>query len=526
MKKEKKWQRFGRLNQKKIDEYLHNNKPLYEIAYLFPYLPTRSIDMSNAQAIRTFKTMCKKYKYCYKLNSDVYAIINQFYGRSKGSEHKNVFQFEEVVQIDNRVYVFTNISRNDLDDVDFEVVYINDSIYLRFHETLEDDFLGIDFEEFLIKNRLKVKAVLQDMKDNKTSAKELADLERLSNIVTAIPAKFDEIPKEIGMKHLKESTFYNFRMRFLLVDHDFYNTSYDIYGKQNLNKRKKEKVEDNYSIITKTAIDNSKMKQRLVELVSLVNRYGPDSQAAKENAAFLHKDFFGYGLIDFLENESMYYLEIIDNYAFLEKPYSKEYKHLFRKHKKILSSKFKTQQVFRKYKREYKEIENTWEEHVKFLNWIYGYKIKDLVNKIYQSDIGSNGLPNDGWGYDGIHHIKYGENNIISRERAEKALESDHERTQLAEMDAKAEYWANKDPEEEVDDDEVCDHIEIDPMELFENNEEAYFDYCGSISIKEVLSIKQLVVIDDVSLEGDFFSLKEMNDWLGKRSFHFSFEEL
>ena len=284
MKKEKRWQRFGRLNQKKIDEYLHNNDPLHEIAYLFPYLPTRSSDMSNTQAIRTFKTMSKKYKYCYKLNSDVYAIINQFYGRSKGSDHKNIFKFEEVAQIDNRVYVFTNISLNDLEDSDFEVVYINDSIYLRLHTTLKDDFLGIEFEELLIENRLKVKAVLQDMKDNKTSTKELAELEKLSNVVSVIPTRFEEIPEEIGIGDLKESTFYNFRMRFLLIEHDFYNTSYDMYGKKNINKRKKEKVEDNYSIIKKTAVDNSKMKHRLSELLYLVDVYGITSKAARENA--------------------------------------------------------------------------------------------------------------------------------------------------------------------------------------------------------------------------------------------------
>jgi len=527
MKKEKKWQRFGRLNQKKIDEYLQNNKPLYEIAYLFPYLPTRSIKMSNTQAIRTFKTMSKKYKYCYKLNSDVYAIINQFYGRSKGSDHKNVFKFEEVAQIDSRVYVFTNISLNDLEDCDFEVVYINDNIYLRFHTTLEDDFLGIEFEELLIENRLKVKAVLQDMKDNKISAKELAGLEKLSKVVSVIPAKFDEIPKEIEIEYLKESTFYNFRIRFLLIEHNFYNTSYDMYGKQDFHKRKKEKAEDNYSIITKTAIDNSKMKQRLSELLRLVNRYGLDSQAAKENATFLHKDFLGCDLIEFLENESEYYLQILDNYAFLEKPYSKKYKHFFRKHRHILSSKFKTQQVFRKYKREYKEIENKWDEHREFIYWIIGNKIEDLVDKIYQSDIGANGLPNDGLHYDDIDHTEYGEDNILRILRDEKACEAELERILMAEADAEAEYWGNYNPEEEVDDDEVYYQegqiSEIDPLELFECDEEAYFEYYGSISIKEVLETKQLVVIDDVSLEGKFFSFQEMTDWLGKRLFHFTF---
>ena len=451
MKKDKRWQRFGRLNQKKIDEYLHNNAPLYEIAYLFPYLPTRSIDMSNTQAIRTFKTMSKKYKYSYKLNNYVHAIINQFYGRSKGSEHKNVFKFEEVVQIDNRVYIFTNISLNDLDDSDFEVVYINDNIYLRFHTTLEDDFLGIEFEELLIENRLKVKAVLQDMKDNKTSARELADLEKLSNVVSAIPTKFEEIPKEIRIEHLKESTFDNFRMRFQLIEHDFYNTSYNIYGKQNINKRKKAKVEDNYSIITKTAIDNSKMKQRLSELLRLVDAYGIDSQAAKENAAFLHKKFLGHGFLKFLENESEYYLNIIDNYDFLEKPYSKEYKHFFHKHKKLCSNKFQTQQVLRKYKREYKEIHNKWDEHREFVHWILGNKIEDLVDKIYQSDIGVNGLPNDGLHYDDIDKTEYGEDNILRILRDEKAWEAEQERILMAQADAEAEYWGNYNPEEEED---------------------------------------------------------------------------
>ena len=66
---------------------------------------------------------------------------------------------------------------------------------------------------------------------------------------------------------------------------------------------------------------------------------------------------------------------------------------------------------------------------------------------------------------------------------------------------------------------------EIDPLELFEYDEEAYFEYYGSISIKEVLHTKQLIVIDDVSLEGSFFSFQEMNDWLGKRLFYSSFVE-
>ena len=521
MKKEKKWQRFGRLNQKKIDEYLQNTNPLYEISYLFPYLPTRSTDMSNTQAIRTFKTMCDKYKFCYKLNNDVYAKIRQFYGRAKGAEHKNVFEFEDVVQIDNKIYVFTNINYRDLDDSDFEVQYINDSIYLRFHPTLEDDFLGIEFEELLIENRLKIKAVLQDMKDNKTSARELVDLERICNAMSAIPVRFEEIPKEIGIKKLKESTFYNFRMRFLLIEHDFYNTSYDMYNKQDLNKKTKKKVEDNYSIIKKAAVDNSKIKHRLRELLHLVDAFGINSIAAKENAAFLHESFLGNGFFEFLRKESDYYFNILDNYSFLEKPYSKKYKDLFHKHKKPLGSKFKTQQVFRKYKREYKDIDNKCDKHLDFNLWIMENEIENLVDKIYQSDLGDNGLPNDGLHYDGIDQTEYDEDDILSILKGEKKWKAKQERMQMAEEQAEAKHGNNYDPDKEARELEQMEAFEIQrlvnenkPLELFKFNEEKYFEYHELISIKDVVEIKQLDVFEDLSVEGKFFNYQEIIDWI------------
>ena len=55
MKKEKRWQRFGRLNQKKIDEYLHNNDPLYVIDGVPTKAGMHELNPNDIESIQVLK---------------------------------------------------------------------------------------------------------------------------------------------------------------------------------------------------------------------------------------------------------------------------------------------------------------------------------------------------------------------------------------------------------------------------------------------------------------------------------------
>lgn len=69
------FKRFGRLNSKKIEKIL-NNGPLFDMAHCFPYLPTRSKNMRKRNKIESFKRMSQNYRYCYSLQHECIAKIS------------------------------------------------------------------------------------------------------------------------------------------------------------------------------------------------------------------------------------------------------------------------------------------------------------------------------------------------------------------------------------------------------------------------------------------------------------------
>jgi predicted RND superfamily exporter protein len=226
-----------------------------------------------------------------------------------------------------------------------------------------------------------------------------------------------------------------------------------------------------------------------------------------------------------------YLLSLKENYAFLKNPYSEGYRRFFGKRKEFYSL-FNTQQIMRKLKSKYHSIDDMVNSLKEERNkTVASMNVMQEAIKNYKKDLGDNQLPNQGFGFSGDGWDGGSdEDDLWHQIRDETDWKIKQEEMERKQADADAEYYDNYDPEEEarIEEEQIEHEIqrlvnENESLKLFEFDEEAYFKHYESISIKEVLKIKQLVVIDDVLLEGKFFSFQEMTDWLGKRLFHFSF---
>lgn len=380
------FKRFGRYNSKKLDTFLDEHNPLYSMGRIFPISSTRKTSMDNRHTIASFKTMCKTYRYCYRLHEE--SCIAQ--KKSKGIEG-----YEDCYEIENDLYVFTNIAYNDIDIIDCELVYYRDEI-IRIEESYE------------------IESVLEDMRLRKISKTQLDDLKKLLRGIQFLPLKFEDIPIEFKST-ISKSLFDEFRWRILLFDTEIYNSNKEDIESTQI---KRVKIEQGYSILNdiqryypldSLLSDIEKYKGYFEEFNTYANQ--KMKYSSKELAARLREDpkleeLFKYvneygTLKPIFEEKLNDYKKILKNYNFLNDPYSKEYREFFNRYKKILSL-WQTQQVMRKYKSEYTLVIDTIQQLEKRLKEIEAYsEILYDIDTTYQNDLGDNSIANDGFGYEG-----------------------------------------------------------------------------------------------------------------------------
>ena len=535
IKKEGKLKRFNKLDSVKLNKYLNENKPLYDIAYLFPYMTTRpierdieititldkskltkeeiekekkvarlkEIEKNKVITLRSFKGICKRNKYCYKIQSDTFAIVRQFLGTTKGSEHVNIFDYVERRDIDNRVYAFGDIDPYDMDSFNFEVIYSYEDIYLKFNDKLNDNFLGEEYKEILISNRAKVNAVIEDLKKRRMLLAKIDELILIVKTLSVLPIKFKDIPEELRIEKLNENDYVDFRMRILLAEQDFYKTSYKIDNDCDIRDEedrpeKRTKIESSFTIIHKPLIDTTHIKYRIQEFIKFHNHYGDESVVARENASFLIEDFLGKPFIEFLRQESDYYLKVLDNYSFLLLPYSEQYKSLFKKYR-LSHSKWQTQQIFRKFKSQYKQIQEKWEEHKKLLELISYEDIEQKLIDINSLDLGDNGTSNKGFGY---HGDGTDTNDIMEELRDEKDWEIRQEKEEL-------QILQNENYQDEEDyyiqEYEQTDEIEENDEDYYDDEMDTYYE-----TLRKEQSINTEIPLEENDM---FIKYGNTNEW-------------
>ncbi|WP_415407294.1 hypothetical protein ACLHDG_01840 [Sulfurovum sp. CS9] len=527
------YERFGRLNSKKIEELKNDSKlddlKLYAMGKFFPYLPTRKKDMDQRHTVSSFKNMIQKYRYCYSLRSNCVALI-----KKKGLLPEE----EECIEIENKVYVFTNIPYGNFDEIDCELLF-DKKMSIPIKD--EDSVLGYE-----------ATSVLSDMKKRKLSSIQDKLLRKYLVWIhfVSLESKYISINKldEVACdedRDVDNSVFNEFVWRLALFGKGIYKEG---ETKESNIKGKRSRVQDAHSLFHEydrygslNYIQSFDYIHSFVKKLDDVMQYNHIATANKFFYEFLEEHYNTYLLDEFTgdklladslsiyEDKIAYLHRVKENFAFLKNPYSKEYRSFFGKRKKLyLNQLFKAQQIMRKLKSEYHSIDDMvnslQEEYDKTVN---SMNILPEVIKNYKEDLGDNQLPNQGYGYlgDGLHDDE-DENSPVYQIRHERSWTIDEERLQREEIEYQREEDEEQLSREEAFEKEIQRFVkENKPMELFEFDEKAYFEHHESISIKEVLKIKQLDVIDDVSLEGKFFSLREMTDWLGKRLFHFSFVE-
>ena len=497
--------RFGRLNSKKIEELLKNNSPVYEMGKFFPYLTTRSKAMDQRHTISSFKTLLKRFRYCYSLYDNCKAVIKQ-----KGLDYE-----EKCDEIDNKVYVFTDIPYDDFDHLDWELLYDKEELIAVQENS--------SFSE-------QTKSVLTNMQKRKLSPSQYNYLRKYLSQTNFVSLKSEYI----GINDLEKGIFNEFIWRMALYGKGIYKES-EI--REVSIKKTRSRIQDAHSLFKNFDRYGSleyihSFTEKLNDLMisnqkETANKLFSEFLEENDNT-FLLNEFTGIKLLEnsipIYEDKMVHLNNLKKNYMFLENPYSKKYKTFFRRREKAYSL-FRAQQIMRKLKHEYNSIDNMTnslqDECNKIVNSL------PVINKAienYKKDLGENQLPNQGFGYlgDGWYDDE-NPDDLSTQMRVEKWCDIEHER-----MDR--EKWQQVRWEDEQEYYEIQENIErlVDnnqPLDLFEYREDQYFNHYSSISIIDVLNIKELDVIDNISLEGEFFSLEEINDWLGKRLFHFSFLE-
>jgi hypothetical protein len=421
------YERFGRLNSKKLNEYLYENSPLYDMAKLFPYLPTRKTAMDRRHTISSFKTMMKKYRYCYKLYSDCIAKI-----KMKGKREYDICPY-----IDNNVYVFTNIAHTKIDTSDFQVIYDRDAIIkLKTSDDLQKD-------ADIISN------AIISMEQRKFPKEVIKNLKTLLSVFNTLPLSFDAIPSEY-QSSITPSIFEEFRLRCLLEDTNIYKINNNYCDDVMLSKQQTKShftIQD-YSLL--------KEIEKYYPMVDLLQDIKVDLEKLDHyeyyglKALQQYETFKEYSKLEEYIDDIKKYTNILDiykikcndldtiytSYHFLNNPYSKEYRALFKKYRATLS-KWQTQEIFRKYKKEYSKIEQT-------LNTLFSSidKMEDVLKRLdtikieYKETLATNGLPNNGMGYleqfddEDNYHInpQTGELDIMAEFRHEEEVQIELDR--------------------------------------------------------------------------------------------------
>ena len=498
--------RFGRLNSKKITELKNNNQIPYGMEKFFPYLPTRSQKMDQRHTITSFKTMTKKYKCCYSLYSECLAEIKM-----------TSLEAEEVcIAIDNKVYVFTNISSYDFDTDNCELLF-DTEVLIPIH----DKPLNFSYQ---------TKSVLANMKERKLSPIQYKLLDVYLSQINFVSVKSEYIE----LNELDEAVFREFVWRLTLYDTDIYKVN-GFREHEVTNRRSR--VQDFHTILSEyDRYGSLEYIRAFIEKLSNAMHYNQVRVSNKAIYDLLREEYktFFIGSItgeqifadlSRIYQQSLDYLwSIKQNYSFLKNPYSKQYRIFFRRRRNIYSL-FKTQQIMRKLKNEYltidQKITRLEEELASFKN---KFEIINEAIETYNKDLGEHQLPNRGFGYLGDGWNDDEDVDDVSTEiRMEESWAIQQEHNLEEAMEAEAEYLSNGGEEEvaelaRIEEEEYYQRLinENKPLELFKLNEEKYFEHFKSISIKDFVKLEQLAVFRDLSLEGHFLNSKEKNDWIEK----------
>lgn len=415
--------RFGRLNTKKLNEYIDEikNDPdstLLDMSKLFPILPTRDASKKSRYLIKSFNWMIEHYRYCYKLFSDCIAEIKMV----------GINEYEQCLEINNNLYVFTN--EENIDDADCELVYDRDKkIFIKAIKKKDNDELDIDI----------ITDVLNQMKKRRIPNGQIKAIEHLITHVSFLELNFNNLPKKLD-KHLDKSVYNEFIWRILLYSTDIYKNDYE----ERKLKRKKVKIEDGYSI-TKEINSYGMLDWFYDEMELFDSKYSLLSEYKSFNHTYsinkLATDIREDTKLEFwfeelkrersfkslLENKIKEIENFLEVYSFINNHRSKQYRHIFNKYIRFLT-KWQTQQVFRKFKQEYKEAENKLSElYLQFEKIeIYDNQFIEIDN-IYKNNLGENGISNNGFGYIG-DGLKFNDNDIANEIRANAQQELDNER--------------------------------------------------------------------------------------------------
>jgi len=526
------YKRFGRLNSKKIEE-LKNDSNLYDMGKFFPYLPTRSKSMDQRHTISSFKTMIKNYRYAYSLYPDCKASIKR-----PGQEYEM-----ECIEIDNNVYVFTDISPYDFDEDAHDYFAL---LYDR------DELIPIHNDENSKFNEM-TNSILQNMEDRKLSPTQHELLREYLSQINFISLKSEYIKTN----EMDEAVFNEFVWRMVLYGNGIYKES-EIKKEADI-KKKRSRVEDGHSLFQNynrygsleylhsfaSKLDDAMQYKLRVTANKLLYEF-----IEENDNTFLLDEFTGNQLLSdalsIYEHNIASLLSLKENYVFLLNPYSKDYRQFFAKRKKLYSL-FKSQQIMRKLRSEYHSINDRVNSLRKERD-----KTETSMNVIqevirnYKEDSGDNQLPNhgcgflgDGWSNDdgtgGLMDEIREEAAVMlkleqmERERREEDIsmiaggDIGYDNHQVQERGLmKQKQYKKLSPHEEYEifkKNKIQELVkENQPLALFKFDNKKYFEYYDSISIKDAVTVCDWVLFDwvlfeGVSLEGEFFNYQEMHNW-------------
>lgn len=363
------FKRFGRLNTKKLNEYKSFSSQPYDMSKIFPYSTTREINKENRYTLSSFNTLSKDYRFCYQLYSDCIAEIKR-----KGNK-----DYQECLEIKNNLYVFTN--EESIDEYDCTLIY------------------DIEYVYSIITDKLIIDNVFWDMKERKVSQRELylikEYLEKNKFLDNYIPGVSTVVVNE-------------FLWRCRLIGTKIYKSN----PKYKEQKYKKKKVEDTYSILNKFETNNllPYEKLNLNQVWKFLN----------ENSISL---LFVESLIEIINKK--FYI-----WSFLFNPYLKDYRRLFNKYRKRLSL-WQTQMIFKKYKDEYKKLEDILEKLDFFYEVLQEEEFIGNVwdESLYETKKPFNDISNIEWK---IHESKKDyENTILQSTKLKSPLINDYKRPLL-----------------------------------------------------------------------------------------------
>lgn len=450
--------RFGRLNQKKLNEYINNAYTPYNFGCIFPRLNCKSIQREAGDIINLFKRMSKKYRFCYTPSETCIAMIKR-----KDSQGEYV----ECKEIDNKVYVFTNLDYEYLEQFDYELVYDRDA-QIKVHSGF---YIESDIDIF--------SSVFSDLKKRRNIQKDgIKNLKEMLNSINFLPTTFDELLEVYpeANTNISKPLFEEFRWRCLLIDTNIYKTNSKKEDAELL-KLKKTKIEDKYSILSNTfkyySFDNftndlDSFKKDFEELFEY-QKYGLKRLLARKAVELKENNLINYWINRLNEYSSFetVFIEkieslekILETYSFLDNSYSKKYKEVYNKYRKVLS-KGQAYRVLKRFKEEYLIAQDTIEKLNSIKEEVIKYEsILKTIEVLYQGDIGDNQIQNNGYGIVGdgwnedIIEDDNGNYDVMADIRAQEQHDANMEEDELArfEKEHEEEYYKEEFQEEDQSD--------------------------------------------------------------------------